>query len=257
MLDVHAHAHAIHTWKDFFVHIATIVIGLLIAISLEQTVEFFHHRHQVAEARNALELELRLNVNRFEAETANFRHSVPILQTNLAVFQYLQQHPGAASSSWPGTLDWNTINFSYLDNAWKTAQQSGVLQYMPAAEVRHYAAVHRRFDILNELILARRTAISRAAMYTIAQPNASLLSPAQIDDEIALTTSALLAYAMTGASQHDASVQLHEFSSAPTIAELRSITHRTVSPESERANQALMDKVFKLEKAASDAYESD
>jgi hypothetical protein len=31
---------------SFFIHIATIVIGLLIAISLEQMVEFFHHREQ-------------------------------------------------------------------------------------------------------------------------------------------------------------------------------------------------------------------
>jgi hypothetical protein len=51
MLDVHAPHESVHTWKDFFIHIATIVIGLLIAIGLEQTVEFFHHRHQVAEAR--------------------------------------------------------------------------------------------------------------------------------------------------------------------------------------------------------------
>jgi hypothetical protein len=46
MLDVHAPHESIHAWKGFFIHIATIVIGLLIAISLEQTVEFFHHREQ-------------------------------------------------------------------------------------------------------------------------------------------------------------------------------------------------------------------
>jgi len=48
MLDVHPAHHAATMWRDFFIHIATIVIGLLIAIGLEQTVEFFHHRHQVA-----------------------------------------------------------------------------------------------------------------------------------------------------------------------------------------------------------------
>src|SRR5664279_1235216 len=37
MLDVHPPTAAIHGWKDFFVHIATITIGLLIAIGLEQT----------------------------------------------------------------------------------------------------------------------------------------------------------------------------------------------------------------------------
>ena len=46
MLDVHPPHQAAHTWKDFFIHIATIVIGLLIAIGLEQTVESFHHREQ-------------------------------------------------------------------------------------------------------------------------------------------------------------------------------------------------------------------
>jgi hypothetical protein len=46
MLDVHALHQSVRTWKDFFIHVATIVIGLLIAVGLEQTVELFHHRHQ-------------------------------------------------------------------------------------------------------------------------------------------------------------------------------------------------------------------
>jgi hypothetical protein len=39
MLDVHPPHQAIHGWRDFFIHIATIVVGLLIAVALEQTVE--------------------------------------------------------------------------------------------------------------------------------------------------------------------------------------------------------------------------
>jgi hypothetical protein len=31
----------VRTWKDFFIHIAAIAVGLLIAIGLEQTVEYF------------------------------------------------------------------------------------------------------------------------------------------------------------------------------------------------------------------------
>ena len=46
MLDVHPPHHAANSLRDFFVHIATIVIGLLIAVGLEQTVEWAHHRHQ-------------------------------------------------------------------------------------------------------------------------------------------------------------------------------------------------------------------
>lgn len=46
MLDVHAPHETIHTLKDCLIHIAAITIGLLIAVGLEQTVEFLHHRHQ-------------------------------------------------------------------------------------------------------------------------------------------------------------------------------------------------------------------
>jgi hypothetical protein len=46
MLDVHAPHASIQTWRGFFIHIATITIGLLIAIGLEQCVEGLHHLHQ-------------------------------------------------------------------------------------------------------------------------------------------------------------------------------------------------------------------
>jgi hypothetical protein len=46
MFDIHPPHAAAHTWKDFFIHIATIVIGLFIAVGLEQIVETIHHRHQ-------------------------------------------------------------------------------------------------------------------------------------------------------------------------------------------------------------------
>jgi len=54
MLDVHAPHETVHTWKSFLTHIAAIVVGLLIAVGLEQTVEYFHHRHQREQLSTAL-----------------------------------------------------------------------------------------------------------------------------------------------------------------------------------------------------------
>src|SRR5215831_134397 len=54
MLDVHAPHETIRTWTNFLIHIAAIVVGLLIAVGLEQTVEFFHHRHQREQLQAAL-----------------------------------------------------------------------------------------------------------------------------------------------------------------------------------------------------------
>jgi len=50
MLDVHAPHQKVHTWKDFLIHIAAITIGLLIALALEATVEWRHHKHEAQEA---------------------------------------------------------------------------------------------------------------------------------------------------------------------------------------------------------------
>jgi hypothetical protein len=59
MLEVHAPHEPLTTWKGFFIHIATISIGLLIAIGLEQTVEYFHHREQAATFAEHLKADLR------------------------------------------------------------------------------------------------------------------------------------------------------------------------------------------------------
>jgi hypothetical protein len=55
MLDVHPPHEAVHTWRDFFIHIATIVVGLCIAVGLEQTVEKLHQHHQRQQLREALQ----------------------------------------------------------------------------------------------------------------------------------------------------------------------------------------------------------
>jgi ankyrin repeat protein len=46
VLDVRV-PHSTYMWKDFFIHVAVIVVGLLIAVGLEQTEKYFHYRQQV------------------------------------------------------------------------------------------------------------------------------------------------------------------------------------------------------------------
>jgi len=70
MLDVHPPHHSTTTWRDFFIHIATICIGLLIAIGLEQSVEALHRHHERVQLRKALDNESRqilFDTNRVEA----------------------------------------------------------------------------------------------------------------------------------------------------------------------------------------------
>ncbi len=46
MLDIHPPHAPTHSWSDFFIHIATIAVGLLLALGLEQGVEAVHRHHE-------------------------------------------------------------------------------------------------------------------------------------------------------------------------------------------------------------------
>jgi hypothetical protein len=61
VLDVHPPEQEIHTMKDFFLHLLTITVGLLIALGLENAAEAFHHRHQREQAEQTIRQELREN----------------------------------------------------------------------------------------------------------------------------------------------------------------------------------------------------
>jgi len=60
MIDIHPPQTSDHTWKDFFLHIGTIAVGILIAIGLEQTVELIHEHHQRTELREGAVTDARI-----------------------------------------------------------------------------------------------------------------------------------------------------------------------------------------------------
>jgi hypothetical protein len=84
MLDVHPPHEAAHTWKDFFIHVGTICVGLLIAVALEQTVEYFHHEHQLHHFEEALRNESRLNLDKTDNDVALLREVIRAEETNRA-----------------------------------------------------------------------------------------------------------------------------------------------------------------------------
>ncbi len=235
MIEPHAPHESIHTWKDVFIHIGIVTVGLLLAIGLEQTVEYFHHRHQVAETRRALEIEKRVNIRRFAIETQEFRRYLPTLEMNLKIYQYLREHPGAAEDQWPGKFSWSSLNISYVDSAWKTAQQSNVLQYMPQAEVTKYGTIYERLDGLSKLtndLLA--DAKSKISLVNIQQPDPRKLSIAQLDEQILMTSQILLYTGRLANAQRNLNSQFPEFAPSPTREELASIAHNPSLPEEQR-----------------------
>ena len=72
MIEVHPPTEPVHGWRDFLVHLLTITIGLVIALSLEGCVEWRHHRHLVHEAEASLQREIESNAKGLEGVWMTF-----------------------------------------------------------------------------------------------------------------------------------------------------------------------------------------
>jgi hypothetical protein len=170
MLDVHAPHESIHTWKGFFVHIAAIACGLLLALALEKTVEYLHQRHLLSEARSELAAELEDNRRAWQKNAAEVLRIQRELEVNLRVIHALRSHALP-----DGKFDYSAKLYAALDGAWQSVHQNGALGLMPQKELTTEAWFYR---MLLELINAETTLISTMK---IAGAMAASVSPEPLD----------------------------------------------------------------------------
>jgi hypothetical protein len=124
MIDVHPAPHAAHSWPDFFIHIATIAIGLLLALGLEQTVEHFHRLHQRHSLEETLHSESLLNrrIVAYDLDSVEqVRRSIRANMTNL-------DRDGKAFTPVPPTHD---TFLPFIDTGWIVARGNGLIALLP------------------------------------------------------------------------------------------------------------------------------
>ena len=186
MLDVHPPHSATHTWKDFFIHIATIVIGLIIAVGLEQTVEALHHAHQRRALREALHRDTEIN-------NAWAKENVQTLdrRSHWAMDQLdVVERAGPSGSLKIARLPKDTI---WLPNTgvWLSATQNGEASLLTTGEQNWFTDLNRvendafvapagpssrMRDALNEL---ERQLIHRNTVLPSGELDLSVLTPAE------------------------------------------------------------------------------
>ena len=147
MLDVHAPREPINTWRGFVLHIATIAIGLLIALGLEQAVVGLHHRHEVREAREALAAEHQENIRRYHDNVRFHLLRLANQNNDQRVLRYLLAHPGAPQDKLPGVMTFGEITIAEpVEAAWSTVERSEVASLLPPAELRGFATEYKELD---------------------------------------------------------------------------------------------------------------
>ena len=168
MLEVHAPHQAMHTWKDFFIHIATIVVGLIIAVGLEQAIEAIHHRHERSELRQTLrrESEQILRDSRStDAALAYHRNWLArrVDQVKAAVWQ---QQPLAEPTVYALPI------FDYPDSPlWRSAKLSGLVERLGTDELNAYSEVELLISKIDVFYDAWRRAQSKRLQFERQYPH--------------------------------------------------------------------------------------
>jgi len=158
MLDVHFPHATVHTWKDFFIHIAIITIGLLIAIALEQCVENLNHIRQRHQLQHDLLGEAKRNRDilmadlGLESQAVWFRGVLAATKAIPASGQTAINLPSTPCI--PGTVGANGMDavvrtkyFSPSDAVWTTARDAGLIIRLPVEEARMYARLAHNYAL--------------------------------------------------------------------------------------------------------------
>jgi len=140
---------SIQTWKSFFIHIATIVIGLLIAVGLEQAVETIHWHIQVRTARDVLRQELLGADGFYEFRVAVNECVAQRLSKLNDIVESIAEH---AKIEPVGDLSLH-IGHLLTDDAWQSERAAQTLVHFPAAERMRYSTMYgQQLDIRNWVI---------------------------------------------------------------------------------------------------------
>jgi hypothetical protein len=202
MIDIHV-PQATHTWKGFWIHLGTITIGLLIAISLEQSVEQLHHLHQ----RHQLEEDLRAEAAK---NIATLDHNYHNLDNYMAWASGLRDTVNAMHASggkiklpYPPRPDpAQTITTMPSSSAWTTAQASALVDLLPREEAKMYDRVYYELKQYSDVQAIRQDQINEETFFlarfgpvTLAplKPDLSRMSVDQLDQFSDLLTNDLVA----------------------------------------------------------------
>jgi hypothetical protein len=141
MLDVHLPHKRIDGLGEFFLHLFTITVGLLIAVGIEAAVERHQHRELASQARDTLSAEIRKNSKSLAEALQEIDQEQQRLKSNLAGIRKVQLNPkDPAARGLHLDISFNTTGLE--DTGWRTAQATGALAFMPYEESEKYTSIY-------------------------------------------------------------------------------------------------------------------
>jgi cell division protein FtsB len=175
-VDVHSAHHAPRSWRDFFLELVMITIGLFIALTLQAGVESLHHRHLVREARENLRREIQVNRQRYAENVRNLEKNRQQLARDIDQLQDLRSGKSIDKAALGWGWDWN----GFIDASWKTARDTGAVSYMSFDLINTYTEIYLQQDYVNTQAVAILSDEPRSAAFLRIAKEPSALSPSDI-----------------------------------------------------------------------------
>lgn len=157
---------AVHGLREFLSEIGVIVVGILIALSLEAGVDWMHWRHEVREARDQLREELR-----FDEQVYVHRADVaPCVAANLGRLKGVIADLRAGRRVPAAPVD-SPENGPIRHEIWNSMSSAQVLVHFPRAELRRYGAFYQNVTDI-EYFMDRESRVWRQLHLVEADPSA-------------------------------------------------------------------------------------
>jgi hypothetical protein len=175
-VDVHPAHYPLRTWRDFFLQLLMITIGLFIALTLQAGVESLHHRHLVRDARESLRREIEANQRRYAENVRNLENNRLQLARDIDQLRNLRSGKPIEKKALAWGWDWK----SFADASWKTAQVSGAVSYMSPDLINAYTDVYDQQGYVNSEVLATFNDEARSAAPLRVALDPAALTPSDI-----------------------------------------------------------------------------
>lgn len=139
---------AAHSWREFLTEIGTIVLGILIALGLEQSIEALHERQLAHEAQDAIDAEMRGDLDLIAAR----------LSRQACIERRLREVAGLLAGWTSGTAPPEGLSLGdpgdapLIDQRWQANLNSGRFSRQAAADQARQADFYTRLRILNDVL---------------------------------------------------------------------------------------------------------
>lgn len=179
-MDVHPPHGGIHGWRDFFIHLVVITLGLLIALGLEGIVEWRHNRHLLHTAEANLRAELQENQNTLAGDMRFLDAAQKQTQSDLSILQAFR-----GTNHISGELKFNWTWRSLTSAAWDTARNTGAVALMNYDSAERYSDIFSQQAVVGSQSQAFVRDIYRTAAPLEGGRGLKELKPAELDSMIA------------------------------------------------------------------------